>query len=358
MKVFQRQILVLLSSIFIISMLTACSENASTEIDNTGPGKERVEVLEQELEGDYFEILQQATEQYLKNVTFEPIMPSDVYNKLVFGSDEDFLIVDVRDVDAFAIGNIQGSVNIPYAHTATANYLQDLPKDKKIIVICYSGQTAAQTATLWNMLGYDAVAMEYGMGGWNTAQGLGAPFIQKPFDFEVVNSPVEVASSNSLPEIEIEPVTSLNELIMALSQEYLTSGKDAVIPAATVVEKIEAGASDIFLLDIRDENHYQNGHIPNAVNIPINTLASKESLAKLPLDKQIIVIGYNGTDSSSANRVLNQLGYNAVAMHSGMRVWTSNTSVTGTTAIPVNALGLYPVANLNYNLSGEAAEAG
>lgn len=124
------------------------------------------------------------------------------------------------------------------------------------------------------------------------------------------------------------------------------------------MEKIEEKATDIFLLDIRQEKHYQNGHIPNAVNIPIENLASKDNLAKLPLDKQVIIIGYNGTDGSIATRVLNQLGYNAVPMHSGMRVWTSNTSVTGTVTIPVDALGLYPVSNLNYNLSGEAAEAG
>lgn len=357
MKFYQKKLSILLMSILTVFALSACIDSA-TQVDNIGPGKERAEVVEQELEGDYFELLQQASDEYLKNVSFDTLLPSDVYNKLLFGSEEDFWIVDVRDVEAFAIGNIEGSVNIPYQHTADPNYLQDLPKDKKLIVVCYSGQTAAQTAALWNMLGYDAVAMEYGMGGWSTAQGLGAPFIQKPFDFEVVNAPVEVESSNSLPTIETEPVTSLNELIMAQSREYLTSGKGAVIPAATVMEKIEAGASDIFLLDIRDENHYQNGHAPNAVNIPVNTLASKENLAKLPLDKQIIVIGYNGTDTSSANRVLNQLGYNAVALHSGMRVWTSNTSVTGTANIPVDALGLYPVANLNYNLSGEAAEAG
>ncbi|WNF35880.1 rhodanese-like domain-containing protein [Bacillaceae bacterium IKA-2] len=358
MKLFHKKLLSLSSSVLMVLFLGACSESANTNIDNIGPGKERVEVEVEQFEGDHFELLQQASEEYLKNVTIESVLPNDVYNKFIFGSEEEFLIVDVRDVEAFAIGNIEGSVNIPYANTADANYLQDLPKDKKLIVVCFSGHTAAQTVALWSMLGYDAVTMEYGMGGWSTADGLGAPFIKQPFDFEVVNNPVQETGSYELPTLETETVANFSELILAQSKEYLSSGKSAVIPAPTVMEKVQEEADDVFLLDIRQENHYQNGHVQTALNIPVETLANKENLAKLPLDKQIIIIGYNATDASVANRVLNQLGYNAVAMHSGMRVWTSDTAVTGTGSIPVGSLGKLPVANLNFNLSGEAAAAG
>jgi sulfur-carrier protein adenylyltransferase/sulfurtransferase len=357
MKVYWKKLLLLVTSVFTAFTLSACSDTR-VQVDNIGSGKERAEVIAGELEGDYFELLQQNSEEFLKHTSFESISPAEVYHKLVFGSEEDFWIVDVRDVEAFAIGNIEGSVNIPYANTADPNYLQDLPKDKKIVVVCYSGHTAAQTTTLWNMLGFDAVTMEYGMGGWNTADGLGAPFIKQPFDFEVTNNPVQATETHPLPKIESEAVESLNELILTQSRQYLTSGKGAVIPAPKVMEKIEENATDMFLLDIRDASHYQKGHLPNAVNIPVTELATKENLAKLPLDQQIIVIGYNGTDSSVANRILNQLGYNAVAMHSGMRVWTADTEVTGTASIPVEELGKYPVKQLNYNLDGEVSEAG
>ena len=45
-----------------------------------------------------------------------------------------------------------------------------LPKDKKIIVVDYSGHAASQVAVLWNMLGYDAVAMHNGMAGWSKSR--------------------------------------------------------------------------------------------------------------------------------------------------------------------------------------------
>ncbi|MCT8137544.1 hypothetical protein H1D32_07160 [Anaerobacillus sp. CMMVII] len=356
MKVYQKKFLILLSSIAAVFTLSACSDNNVT-IDNIGPGKEKVEAPVVQLESDSFELLQQVSEEYLKNTSFESIMPGEVYDKIVFGSEEDFLIVDVRETEAFAAGNIGGSINIPYGVTADQNQIQNLPKDKKLIVVCYSGHTASQTAALWNMLGYNAIPMEYGMGGWTTAEGLGAAFVKQAFEFEVVKTNFPADGTNALPNIEAQEATNINELILAQSKKYLTSGKGAVIPAPKVLEKIEENATDVFLLDIRQESHYQNGHLEYAVNIPVETLASKDNLAKLPTDKQIIIIGYSATDASIANRVLNQLGYNAIPLHSGMRVWTSDQSVTGTNGIPVNSLGKYPIEKLNYNLEGEGAEA-
>lgn len=356
MKVFQKKLLAFISAVAISSFLSGCSDSASTDLNNIGPGKERVEAEVSTLEGDQFELLQQASEEYLQSASFDSVQPSEVYKKVMFGDDEDFLIVDVREMDAFANGNIEGSINIPYSLSAEQSLIENLPKEKKLIVVCYSGHTASQTAALWNMLGYNAIPMEYGMGGWTTIEGLGAPFIKEPFEFIVETNNVQSTSIYDFPNIEKE-IASINDLILEQSKEYLSSGKGAVIQAPVVMEKIEANDKNIFLLDIRNLEHYQKGHVPNAINIPIDVLANLENLAKLPTDKQIITIGYNANDASIATRVLNQLGYNAVAMHSGMRVWTSDKSITGTTSIPVSSLGTYPVKDLNYNLDGESAEA-
>jgi rhodanese-related sulfurtransferase len=39
-----------------------------------------------------------------------------------------------------------------------------LPKDKQILVYCYSGQTAGQTVAILKLLGYDAASIKSGMG--------------------------------------------------------------------------------------------------------------------------------------------------------------------------------------------------
>jgi rhodanese-related sulfurtransferase len=55
--------------------------------------------------------------------------------------------------------------------------LAELPKDKKIIVYCYSGQTASQTTAILRLLGYEAYNMAFGMGSAESQKGwLGAGY--------------------------------------------------------------------------------------------------------------------------------------------------------------------------------------
>ena len=93
-----------------------------------------------------------------------------------------------------------------------------------------------------------------------------------------------------------------------------------------------------FILSIRKVEHYALGHIPGAINIPLNTLFTEENLAKLPTDKQIVVYCYTGHTASQATALLNLNGYNAVCLTWGMCSWTTDSTVTagkyynGTTA--------------------------
>ena len=40
--------------------------------------------------------------------------------------------------------------------------------DKPVVVVCYTGQSAAQAASALNMLGYDASSLSFGMSSWTT----------------------------------------------------------------------------------------------------------------------------------------------------------------------------------------------
>jgi rhodanese-related sulfurtransferase len=42
--------------------------------------------------------------------------------------------------------------------------LNKLPKDKKILLICYVGHTASQMVVALKLLGYDVGALKFGMG--------------------------------------------------------------------------------------------------------------------------------------------------------------------------------------------------
>ena len=86
--------------------------------------------------------------------------------------------------------------------------------------------------------------------------------------------------------------------------------------------------NDPFILSIRNLEHYALGHMPGAVNIPLNALFTEENLAKLPTDRQIVVYCYTGHTASQATALLNVNGYDAVCLTWGMCSWTNDSTVT------------------------------
>jgi len=87
----------------------------------------------------------------------------DDAKKLVDAKDSSVAILSVRSAADYAKGHIEGAINIPWAKGMQEKF-NTLPKDKKIIVYCYTGQTAGQTVAVLKMLGYDAVSLNGGMG--------------------------------------------------------------------------------------------------------------------------------------------------------------------------------------------------
>lgn len=79
----------------------------------------------------------------------------------------DFVVIDVRpNPQSYAAGHIPGAVHIPY-HTilAPAN-LAKLPRDKKIILVCDTGQVQNLPVIPLRILGYDAYTMRLGYTAW------------------------------------------------------------------------------------------------------------------------------------------------------------------------------------------------
>ena len=71
--------------------------------------------------------------------------------------------VSIRSAKDYAEGHIDGAVNIPWGR-GMQEMFADLPADKKLIMYCYTGQTAGQAVAGLRLLGYDAVSLNGGMG--------------------------------------------------------------------------------------------------------------------------------------------------------------------------------------------------
>lgn len=87
----------------------------------------------------------------------------DNAKKVLDAKDSSVMFLSVRKAEDYAKGHIEGAENIPFGK-GMEQLFSTLPKDKKIIVYCYTGQTAGQTVAGLRLLGYDAVSMNGGMG--------------------------------------------------------------------------------------------------------------------------------------------------------------------------------------------------
>jgi rhodanese-related sulfurtransferase len=84
-------------------------------------------------------------------------------------------IIDVRQATDIAgragylTAHIPTAINIPFQNMTAAVAKDSIPKNKTIITVCYSGQSAAMTTTVLRLLGYNSYNLHGGMAAWNNA---------------------------------------------------------------------------------------------------------------------------------------------------------------------------------------------
>jgi len=74
-----------------------------------------------------------------------------------------------------------------------------------------------------------------------------------------------------------------------------------------------------FLLDVRTAQEFDGGHIPGAVNVPLDDLRSR--LVEIPRDGLIAVYCQVGQRGYLATRILRQAGFDAVNVGGGYRTY-------------------------------------
>ena len=81
---------------------------------------------------------------------------------------EKLFLLDIRLRENYAAGHIPGSVNVEFIDAMDSDNLAMLPKDgTPIIIVCYTGHTASELASVLNLLGYNAWTLRFGIMSWN-----------------------------------------------------------------------------------------------------------------------------------------------------------------------------------------------
>jgi rhodanese-related sulfurtransferase len=95
-------------------------------------------------------------------------------NAMIKAKKTDFVVVDVRPRPSdFAEGHIPGSIHIMTQDMFKPESLKKLPKNKKIILVCATGQIQNLPVVGLRMLGYDANVMAFGWAAWAKGSGPG-----------------------------------------------------------------------------------------------------------------------------------------------------------------------------------------
>jgi rhodanese-related sulfurtransferase len=74
-----------------------------------------------------------------------------------------------------------------------------------------------------------------------------------------------------------------------------------------------------YLLDVREPDEWQAGHVPDAVHIPMGQL--QERAGEIPQDTEVYVICRSGARSAQVTVALNNAGWQAKNVDGGMQRW-------------------------------------
>ena len=92
------------------------------------------------------------------------------------------------------------------------------------------------------------------------------------------------------------------------------------ITQETAKEMMDAG--DVVVLDVRERDEFDAGHIPGALLLPVGTITKDAAAAVIgDLDTVVLVYCRSGNRSKTASRALADLGYTNVYEFGGINTW-------------------------------------
>lgn len=225
-----------------------------------------------------------------------------------------FDIIDIRGVDDFNAGHIDGAVNSLLADvlTAAAN------TTKPILVVCYTGQSASHATVALRLSGYPtAKVLLWGMSGWNP--DFSAKWEANSGDngnIGIGNSNWVTVNTTPVPDFTDPTLTTTGtdgaSMLTERVQTMLDNGFKG-IAAADVLADPEVNYVNNFWAQ-EDVDTY--GCIKSAYRVKPLSIADGEMKNYDP-NKLAVTYCWTGQTSSMVTAYLNVIGYNAVSLAYG-----------------------------------------
>ena len=234
----------------------------------------------------------------------------DVYENL-----GNYYLVDLRSHKDYVKGHINGAVNIRTEEII--DYLEDYVSPssyEKIIVICYTGQSASYVTGILRLMGYsNSYAMKYGMSAWNRTLDQWSSNISNKYANKLETKFNYKGKRTEFPQINTGAICGA-EILESRAKTVLNTPFDRL--------KIDADRAfsdtSFFILNYWPQEKYERGHIPGAYQYtPKEDLKESAFLSTLPNDKKILVYCYTGQNAAFTIAYLRLLGYNAFTLDFG-----------------------------------------
>ena len=237
------------------------------------------------------------------------ISPDEVKKNI---KNEKFLVLDIRSESWFEYGHIKNAKNIEAAELL--NYFEtaiDPEGLEKIVLVCYSGQSASYFASLLRIAGYDNVySMEWGMSSWRLdfAENSWLKNVKNDFADKLETAENVKPEKAVFPTLETGKTEPADILKVRLDSLFATPYKEYIVKSPDVFETPE----NYYVVNYGPQESYIAGHIPGAVNyLPNGSLNLENDLITLPIDKKIAVYDATGLGTAYTVAYLNVLGYDA-----------------------------------------------
>lgn len=237
-----------------------------------------------------------------------PIISADEVKKNM--KDPKFHLIDIRTDSWFEYAHIKGAANVKAENLLTYFETKINPTNfDKIVIMCYSGQSAAYFTSLLRLAGYDNVySMKWGMSSWREdfANGAWNKNISNEFASKLETTPNAQPSKGSHPTLNTGKAEAKEILKARLTTLFKQPYSDLIVKSADVFES----PANYFVINYNSSENYDFGHIPSAVRYEPNTsLTTSSDLYTIPVDKKVAVYETTGQKAAFVVAYLNLLGY-------------------------------------------------
>lgn len=237
-----------------------------------------------------------------------------------------YFVLDTRKHKDYINGHINGAVNVQINNLI--NYLDKNVSPSsydKLVIACYSGQSASYATSILRLLGYNNVyAMKYGMSAWNKSLDKWNKNVSNKYASNLETDDNLKGKAMPYPEINTGEHCGAEILEARAITTLNTKFNNLKISADRAFSD-----TSFYIVNYWPKDKYLKGHIPGAVQYtPKYDLNDTTFLKTLPSDKKILVYGFTGQTSAFIVAYLRLLGYNAFSLGFGANSFMHNTLVS------------------------------